>query len=195
MRATYMYFHTWEGFCMCVWNDTFPTLIFRTHSREWVYPLPWLDLVWLTDSQELSHPQLVFPLFIFLTHDTHLQQHFLVLWLIFPVLMQYRGCEAKSSKDFYAAFRTYIGLVEYSPAHAHAEVEMCTYKYKKNTDTKTCTHATHFMFSMIFTMTGLYALDFLWTEKQIETSVHELMTSIILLVTCVLMLAGPPGLL
>lgn len=97
--------------------------------------------------------------------------------------MQYRGCEAKSSKDFYAAFRTYIGLVEYSPAHAHAEVEMCTYKYKKNTDTKTCTHATHFMFSMIFTMTGLYALDFLWTEKQIETSVHELMTSIILLVT------------
>lgn len=38
---------------VCVSNDTFPTLIFRTHLREWVHPLSWLDPVWLTHSSSL----------------------------------------------------------------------------------------------------------------------------------------------
>lgn len=80
MCATCMHFHTWEWFCMYVRNDTFPTLIFRTHLREWVYPLSWLGPVWLTDSQELSHSQLFIPLFIFFFPTTLICNN--IFWFI-----------------------------------------------------------------------------------------------------------------
>lgn len=104
---------THDSICMCVWNDTFPSLIFRTHLREWVYPLPWLDPAWLTRRNSLT-PSSSF-------HSSNFSpQHsnFLVHWLNFPPLMEYRGCEAKSSKGFYGVFHRYIGLVDYSISHA-----------------------------------------------------------------------------
>lgn len=59
--------------------------------------------------------------------------YFLVCWLHFPLLMEYRRYEGKSSKFFYGVFHRYIGLVEYSLSHAHEGGEMCTWKNQKKT--------------------------------------------------------------
>lgn len=65
-----------------------------TLFREWA--LSWLDPVWLTRRNAFTRSFF----FFFLIPRHSFATTFLVHWLNFPPLMEYKGCEAKSSKGF-----------------------------------------------------------------------------------------------
>lgn len=163
---------TQEWFCMYVWNDTFPSLIFRTHLREWVYPLSWLDPVWLTHinspipSSSYSPPPHPHPL-----HNT-------IFWFIGLISLCWWSTEdvRQNLQRVFMVHSTDTLAWLNIHCHIHMRVQKCAHaNIEIIQKTKTCTHATHLHFvSHDFHTTGVYVLVFLWTEINF---VHDLMTS------------------
>lgn len=136
---THTHIKSKKWFCTCVWND--PVLFFCVYlSRSTARVNPdWIQCDWLS-------------LLILLPPTT---LHFLVHWLNFLPLVEYRGRKAKSSKGFFFFFflmvllHRYIGLSDYSVPHCkwwrnvHMEISRI-----QNTDDKICTHAIHSHFLM-----------------------------------------------
>lgn len=147
-----MQFHTWERCCMCEMRHSL-TWYSRTHLRECVLVVLTPDPVWLTDSQELFHLQAPPPHTLICNN---------IFWFIGLISLRWWSME-DVKQNLQKGFNGF-----YWPGCIFAVTCTCMCEFRRNTDTKRCTHATNlnFVLSMIFRdVIILYALDFLETAK------------------------------